>query len=353
MRIMLLGDGSSIHTLLWLRSYVDYGFEVALFTLEPPSPGIPPRVKIFHPSSIPLNKFKYLLKIGDLRRAIEEFQPHILHAHMVPNYGTMAYFSGHPYVISPWGRDILWMKPSRTILYRNILKKALLVHADAYLLKKIMVEKLDVRPGKIRIFPFGLTGEIRKRVPDAKGGGMFRIVEFRRHYDWIYNQSTIINAVRILKDRGKDNFHLWMMSSGKDTGRYREMVRKLEIEDLITITGGSPRESILDMLGKAHIYVSASLVDSSPVSMLEAMALGAFPVVSDILPNHEWVSHGFNGLLFSPRHPEDLADALERAMNRKSIEEAIPHNRKLIEEKANWERNFEHFADELKTIKTK
>ena len=42
MRIMLLGDGSSIHTLLWLRSYVDYGFEVALFTLEP-----------HHPASLP------------------------------------------------------------------------------------------------------------------------------------------------------------------------------------------------------------------------------------------------------------------------------------------------------------
>ncbi len=350
MKVMVLGDGSSIHTLLWLRSYLEGGFEVALFTLEEPSSHIPEGITVFHPDGIPSHKFKYLLKVGDLKKSINAFRPRILHAHMVPNYGTMAFFSGHPYVISPWGRDILWMKPSRSILYRNILRKALLIHADAYILKKVMVEKLDVNPQKIRIFPFGLTKEIRQMAPKGKGRGIFKIVEFRRHYDWIYNQSRLIEAVKILKERGIENFHLWMMSSGKDTDRYRKLVRKLDIEDLITITGGSSREAILNMLQKAHIYVSASLVDSTSVSLLEAMVMGALPVVSDIVPNHEWISHGFNGFLFSPHHPEDIADTLQKAMDMELIERAMPFNRSLIEEKASWERNFEGFANELKAI---
>ncbi len=348
MRVMLLGDGSSIHTLLWIKSYLNAGVDVGLFTLEEPSSSIPGGVELFHPDGIPPHKFRYLLKIPDLRRSIKAFRPHILHAHMVPNYGTMAYLSGHPYVISPWGRDILWMKPSRTILYRNILNKALLIHADAYILKKIMTERLDISPSKIRIFPFGITQEIRQMAPERKGRSMFRMVEFRRHYDWIYNQSRILQAIDILRKRGVGNFHLWVMSSGRDTNRYRKMVQDLDIEDFVTITGGSSRQAILKMLQKAHIYISASLVDSTSVSLLEAMAMGALPVVSDIIPNHEWIFHGFNGFLFSPDNPQDIADTLQRAMDFNLIEKAIPFNRMLIEEKANWERNFDRFLNELK-----
>ena len=50
-------------------------------------------------------------------------------------------------------------------------------------------------------------------------------------------------------------------------------------------------------LGQADIYVSTSLHDGTSVSLLEAMGSGAFPIVTDIPSNREWIHHGQNGFL--------------------------------------------------------
>ena len=69
------------------------------------------------------------------------------------------------------------------------------------------------------------------------------------------------------------------------------------------------------LLARAEIYLSASLSDSTSVSLLEAMACGAVPVVSDIDGNREWVAEGEGARLFAPGDPGSLARALERALD--------------------------------------
>ena len=349
-RILILGDLSSIHTRLWIDSYIRAGFDVYAFSLEEPRKDLPSEVKILYEKPITKYKWKYLFHIRDLKKTIEKIKPHIIHAHMVPNYGTMALMSGLPYVISPWGRDILWMKPSRKMLFTTILRRAILIHADAYILKKTIVERFNIKPQKIIVFPFGISRELREKPLSPLSRDFFHLVEFRRHYDSIYNQTNIIRAVSILREMGVKQFHLWMLSGGADTKNYIELVKKLHLEDFVTITGGSSRQEILEKLHTSHIYISGSLVDSTSVSLLEAMASGAVPVVSDILANHEWVSHGFNGMIFSPYHPEDIADALERAMDYRFIERARGINKEMVNAKANWEKNFSDFVQILRGI---
>ncbi len=349
-RILILGDLSSIHTRLWIDSYIQAGFDVYAFSLEEPREDLPPQVKIFYRKPITGYKWKYLLHMKTLKKVLEKANPRIIHAHMVPNYGTMALMSGLPYVISPWGRDILWMKPSRKMLFSSILKRAILIHADAYILKKTIVEKFHIEPQKIMVFPFGISGELREKPLAPLSRDFFHLVEFRRHYDSIYNQTNIIRAMAILREMGIKRFHLWMLSGGADTENYIELVKKLNLEDFVTITGGSSRQEILEKLHTSHIYISGSLVDSTSVSLLEAMASGAVPVVSDILANHEWVSHGFNGMLFSPYHPEDIASALKMAMDFRFIERARRINKEMVNAKANWGKNFSDFVQILRGI---
>jgi glycosyltransferase involved in cell wall biosynthesis len=54
-----------------------------------------------------------------------------------------------------------------------------------------------------------------------------------------------------------------------------------------------------DLLSQTDIYVSTSLYDGTSVSLLEAMGSGAFPIVTDIPSNREWISPGQNGFLVS------------------------------------------------------
>src|SRR6185295_18103430 len=67
---------------------------------------------------------------------------------------------------------------------------------------------------------------------------------------------------------------------------------------------------LAELLGRAEVYLSASLSDSTSVSLLEAMASGAVPVVSDIEGNREWVRDGEGARLFAAG---DVA-ALEREL---------------------------------------
>ena len=53
------------------------------------------------------------------------------------------------------------------------------------------------------------------------------------------------------------------------------------------MTGLLPRDEVFRILNGCGIYVSASLVEGMPVSVLEAMSVGLIPVISDIAPHKE------------------------------------------------------------------
>ncbi len=73
-------------------------------------------------------------------------------------------------------------------------------------------------------------------------------------------------------------------------------------------------EELLRWYGRSAVAVSASDVDGTPAFLLEAMAMGAFPVHSDMASLREWVDHGRNGLLFPVDDVSALAACLEQAL---------------------------------------
>lgn len=62
----------------------------------------------------------------------------------------------------------------------------------------------------------------------------------------------------------------------------------------------------------ADVFTLSSIHEGLPISLLEAMALGLAPVVTDVGGNAEVVTDGVDGLLVPPRRPEALADAFVR-----------------------------------------
>lgn len=90
---------------------------------------------------------------------------------------------------------------------------------------------------------------------------------------------------------------------------------------------------------KSAIFCSVPSHDATSASLLEGMAAGAFPIVSDVPANHEWVSDGYNGLIVRAGSVSDLCAALDRAMTDHSFRaRAGCINRALVAEKASWER---------------
>lgn len=91
------------------------------------------------------------------------------------------------------------------------------------------------------------------------------------------------------------------------------------------------------LLQKTAVIVSPSLTDGTPNSMLEAMACGAFPVMSNLESIREWICHGQNGLLFDPTQPQDLTNCLRIALDDATLsQQAQDLNIEIIRERADY-----------------
>lgn len=80
-------------------------------------------------------------------------------------------------------------------------------------------------------------------------------------------------------------------------GRYRDVVESVQTslpptQDVV-ITGVIPRTDVYQRLHAAHLFISASMVEGLPVSVLEAMASRCPVILSDI-PSHREIAVGTN-----------------------------------------------------------
>ena len=159
MKILLLGDFSSKHTILWFKSYNKF-FETYGFSLQKP---IINSKNIFYiEPKFNSEKLKYIFALNELRDIYEQIKPDIIHAHFIQNYGLMAYLLKKPYILSIWGRDLFRIayKKFRNFISKSIVENAKIIHVDAYSLKWLLVNDFQVNPFKIINFPFGLEDEI-------------------------------------------------------------------------------------------------------------------------------------------------------------------------------------------------
>ena len=126
------------------------------------------------------------------------------------------------------------------------------------------------------------------------------------------------------------------------SGSQTELLQRLPLDPPVRFLGWLAPQDLDREIGNAHVYVSTARSDSTSVSLLEAMAAGCFPVVTDIAGNREWIRHEENGLLFPCGNAEALARCLERAATDGALRDrAAPINRSLVAERACWERNME------------
>ena len=93
-------------------------------------------------------------------------------------------------------------------------------------------------------------------------------------------------------------------------------------------------DELLRWYGRSAVAVSASDVDGTPAFLLEAMAMGAFPVHSDMASLREWVEHGRNGLLFPVDDVAALSGCLDRALQDTQLRDrAARQNWEIVEQR--------------------
>lgn len=105
-----------------------------------------------------------------------------------------------------------------------------------------------------------------------------------------------------------------LAGDGPDRAAIESLIRELGIETVVTLNGRTPPDGIVSLLRSASVYVSTSITEGASLSLLEAMACGAFPVVTDLPGNREWINDPDNGFLTPVNDVDRLADRISTAL---------------------------------------
>ncbi len=92
-----------------------------------------------------------------------------------------------------------------------------------------------------------------------------------------------------------------------------------------------PRHEALDFMVRARVILAPSLVDGIPNTLYEAMACGAFPIVSPLETIKTVVMEETNVLFARNLYPEEIAAALVKAMQEDFlVDQATRNNLELV-----------------------
>ena len=336
MRIATLANAAVGHTRRWVEGLRGRGHTVGVWSLEPG----PAELGAERLPAFPLPGFlRYPLAAPALMGVLARFGPDLVDAHYVPNYGLLGALSGrHPLAVTAWGSDLLLAGrsgPLQRARARFVLRRADLVLADAENLGRAARE-LGARPDAVHVVTWGV--DLSRFAPGrAREPGLLASV---RMHEPVYDLETLIEGVAPVMRRHP---HLRLVLGGD--GRRRRALEALAARVLpagrYTFAGMLAPAALADLLARAEVYLSASRSDSTSVSLLEAMAGGALPVVSDIAGNREWVGEGEGARMFAVGDAGALAAALERALGEPAWAEAARRrNREVVAARGETTRNL-------------
>lgn len=302
----------SIHTQRWVRYFVEHGHRVHVISFRAARTGVVPMptgVPVHDlTSDIHIRKLSYPVWARTVRRLVREIQPDVLHAHQVAGAGWLGAVSGyHPLVVTAWGSDLLvnirhsWIQRQ---LAHWVLRKADYVTCVSQSLATAALA-LGVNPQRLEVTPWGVDTDIYHPTRD-KGALRAKlglkpgpIILSPRSLKALYNPLDIAHAIpMVLRKFPSVQFIVRTHIYDEDLlVQFQSIIEQSGAAEAVRYIGALPDEhAIADLYRVSDAIVSVPSSDGTPSSVLEALACGAVPVLSDVPSLHEWVQHEQEGL---------------------------------------------------------
>jgi glycosyltransferase involved in cell wall biosynthesis len=158
----------------------------------------------------------------------------------------------------------------------------------------------------------------------------------------LYNVDTIIRAMAVVRVR-IPSARLVIAGDGRLRQELETLAKALHVD--ATFLGFVSQEELHRALLDAQVFVSVPSSDATSVALLQAMAAGSFPIVSN-LPSQQELVDQQQGLKVRPRDTEALAGAIASALEDPDRRRnAIERNRRFVEDYGLLEANMERMEN--------
>jgi glycosyltransferase involved in cell wall biosynthesis len=123
--------------------------------------------------------------------------------------------------------------------------------------------------------------------------------------------------------RQRPTAKLALIGDGPLRGEIEPLVAKLDCEQNVILTGRLDTSGVLQWLQVADVFTMVSEFEGLPCSLIEAMAVGVTPVLSDIPAHTQLVEHEVHGLITALGDEESIAASLLRALDDAALRQRL------------------------------
>jgi glycosyltransferase involved in cell wall biosynthesis len=275
--------------------------------------------------------------------------PDVVHAH---HFGSgyaaslLKKYDGTPYILTvhlvPSASSLASPIPVYRLMYKKALENASAVVSVSGYVKDRVMRDFDVDS---TVIPLSVDAQkfspqkdkvsLRRslNLPTGPVVCMVSSIEDRRK-----RADMLIKAMPGILKSMKGTTLVLAGKAGPDTASYLcGLAEKLGVQDHVIITGRIDDLAVKNYLAAADVFVLPSKEEAGGLVVLEAMATGTPVVCSDSGGITEYISDGYNGLLFDPDSVEDLADKVVSLLqDGRSARELGINGRKLTMDKYGW-----------------
>jgi len=316
LRLVLFGDGESPHLLKWARALAP---RVQLHVVS--SRGLAPSLQALvapertlllgHATKFAGGNAALLKTLPRLVRWLRGVDADWINAHYLTSHGTLAWLARKCGVrarlaASAWGSDILVAPRSSAMLRAvtsRVLRDAALCTSDSAHMAQRMRE---LGAHDVMTFPFGLDA-----LPAAAAAKDPQLFFANRGLEEIYDPQRVLTLFAGVASSWPQA-RLVIANSGSLGDALRQQAQALGLGGRIEFVGRLDAAAQAAYYARARWYLSVPRSDSVSVSVLEAMAHGCIPLLSDLPANRELVRDGANGLILPDGQTSLNAAALDR-----------------------------------------
>jgi len=204
----------------------------------------------------------------------------------------------------------------------------------------VYAEEMGVPRGKFAdIVPIpgagGIDVEALSSAWNAPPSRRERLILWPKAYESPWSKALpVLEAIRIAWERIRP-CSIYMTAAVQDEVYQWFNTLPSEIKQHCKLTDRMPHKQIIDLMCRARVLLIPSLVDGIPNSLWEAMACGAFPIVSPLDTISALVAERRNVLFARNLYPEEIAEALVEAMSDDQlVNHACSENLMLVKQMA-------------------
>jgi L-malate glycosyltransferase len=146
--------------------------------------------------------------------------------------------------------------------------------------------------------------------------------------------------------------HLTMVGPEMDGGlrECESLAAELGVGSHVEFIGRVPKSTVPEFGNKCDIFLNPTFVDNTPVSTVEAMAMGMCIVATTAGGLPYLLRDGETALLVTPGNDEEMAAAMLKILENPSLAERLSQNARSAAEEMDWRAITPRWVDIIQAV---